>query len=63
MSFSSKILALLLLLTTFIPLHAQDAIVDVPDISALSAAQATAELNRVGLFLGTITCLMPPVIR
>lgn len=55
MSFSSKILALFLLLIIFMPIHAQEGRVDVPDVSGLSPAQATTELNRVGLFLGTIS--------
>ena len=59
MSFSSKLFVGLLLLFILLPLTAQDNAVTVPDVTGLSPAQAAAELNRVGLFLGTMDTNAP----
>lgn len=53
-TFLSKIIAICLLLFGFIRINAQDDAIIVPDVNGLPLPQAVAELNHVGLLLGTI---------
>jgi hypothetical protein len=58
-TFLSKITLASVFLFGFIRSNAQDDAIVVPDVSGLSPAQAAAELNRVGLLLGTINYANP----